>query len=94
MLARTNLVREIVSAIEESERSTGRSVPVGALAREQTRARYPDEDGYVESAGVRVFHEVYGAGEPSVLLLPGDRPLEGVEVPDSVLGSSRPGAYI
>ena len=37
---------------------------------EQTRARYPDEDGYVERDGVRIFYEVYGAGEPTVLLLP------------------------
>jgi pimeloyl-ACP methyl ester carboxylesterase/predicted glycosyltransferase len=37
---------------------------------EQTRARYPDEDGYVERDGVRVYYEVYGAGEPTVFLLP------------------------
>ena len=39
-------------------------------APEQTRARYPDESGYVERAGVRIFYEVYGSGEPTVLLLP------------------------
>jgi pimeloyl-ACP methyl ester carboxylesterase/predicted glycosyltransferase len=39
-------------------------------AREQTRARYPDESGYVERNGVRTFYEVYGSGEPTVLLLP------------------------
>jgi len=44
--------------------------PVSEGAREQTRARYPDQDGYIESDGVRVFYEVYGSGEPSVLLLP------------------------
>jgi pimeloyl-ACP methyl ester carboxylesterase/predicted glycosyltransferase len=38
--------------------------------REQTRARYPDEDGYVERDGMRVFWELYGEGEPTVLLLP------------------------
>jgi pimeloyl-ACP methyl ester carboxylesterase/predicted glycosyltransferase len=38
--------------------------------REQTRARYPDDEGYVERDGVRVFYEVYGDGEPTVLLLP------------------------
>ena len=38
--------------------------------REQTRARYPDETGYVERDGVRVFWERYGDGEPTVLLLP------------------------
>ena len=41
-----------------------------AATREQTRARYPDEEGYVERDGVRVFYEVYGDGEPTVLLLP------------------------
>src|SRR5437867_976233 len=40
------------------------------LAREQTRARYPDKSGHVERDGVRIFYEVYGAGEPTVLLLP------------------------
>jgi pimeloyl-ACP methyl ester carboxylesterase len=39
-------------------------------AGEQTRARYPDESGYVERDGVRIYYEVYGAGEPTVLLLP------------------------
>jgi pimeloyl-ACP methyl ester carboxylesterase/predicted glycosyltransferase len=38
--------------------------------REQTRARYPDETGYIERDGVRVFWERYGDGEPAVLLLP------------------------
>ncbi len=42
---------------------------VGA-GREQSRARYPDQEGYVERDGVRVFYEVYGSGEPTVLLLP------------------------
>jgi pimeloyl-ACP methyl ester carboxylesterase len=40
------------------------------LTTEQTRARYPDESGYVERDGVRLFYEVYGSGEPTVLLLP------------------------
>jgi pimeloyl-ACP methyl ester carboxylesterase len=38
--------------------------------REQTRARYPDAEGFVERDGVRVFYEVYGEGDPTVLLLP------------------------
>ena len=38
--------------------------------REQTRARYPDREGYIERDGVRVFYEVYGDGGPTVLLLP------------------------
>jgi pimeloyl-ACP methyl ester carboxylesterase len=41
-----------------------------APTSEQTRARYPDNEGYVERDGVRVFYEVYGDGEPTVLLLP------------------------
>src|SRR5205823_4986916 len=39
-------------------------------APEQTRARYPDAEGFVERDGVRVAYEVYGDGEPTVLLLP------------------------
>jgi pimeloyl-ACP methyl ester carboxylesterase len=41
-----------------------------AAPREQTRARYPDESGYVERDSVRLYYEVYGAGEPTILLLP------------------------
>ena len=41
-----------------------------SAGREQTRARYPDETGYVERGGVRVFWERYGEGEPTVLFLP------------------------
>ncbi|HKB19684.1 MAG TPA: alpha/beta hydrolase [Gaiellaceae bacterium] len=41
-----------------------------AAEREQTRARYPDDSGYVERDGVRVWYELYGSGEPTVLLLP------------------------
>jgi pimeloyl-ACP methyl ester carboxylesterase len=41
-----------------------------APAPEHTRARYPDDDGFVERDGVRVHYEVYGSGEPTFLLLP------------------------
>ena len=37
---------------------------------EPHRARYPDTSGFVERDGVRVFYEVYGTGEPTILLLP------------------------
>src|SRR5271170_24830 len=49
-----------------------RALDVEALdgAPEQSRARYPDDEGFVERDGVRVFYEVYGEGEPTVLLLP------------------------
>ena len=35
-----------------------------------TQARCPDETGYVERLGVRVFWERYGDVDPTVLLLP------------------------
>jgi pimeloyl-ACP methyl ester carboxylesterase/predicted glycosyltransferase len=43
---------------------------VGTPRREQTRARYPDREGYIERDGVRVFYEVYGAGEQTLVLTP------------------------
>ncbi|HEY1357651.1 MAG TPA: alpha/beta fold hydrolase [Thermoleophilaceae bacterium] len=41
-----------------------------APPNEQTRARYPDAQGYVERDGVRIFYEAYGEGEHTVFLLP------------------------
>jgi pimeloyl-ACP methyl ester carboxylesterase/predicted glycosyltransferase len=46
------------------------AVELSTSTREQTRARYPDESGYVERDSVRLYYEVYGSGEPTVLLLP------------------------
>jgi pimeloyl-ACP methyl ester carboxylesterase len=46
------------------------AVEVSAPPREQTRAWYPDETGFVERDGIRVHYEVYGEGEPTILLLP------------------------
>jgi pimeloyl-ACP methyl ester carboxylesterase/predicted glycosyltransferase len=46
----------------------GQAPPEGR--REQTRARYPDAEGYLKRDGVRVFYEVYGTGEPAILLFP------------------------
>jgi pimeloyl-ACP methyl ester carboxylesterase/predicted glycosyltransferase len=37
---------------------------------EQTRARYPDETGFVTRDGVRLHYEVYGSGERTAFLLP------------------------
>ncbi|HEY1391267.1 MAG TPA: alpha/beta fold hydrolase [Ktedonobacterales bacterium] len=34
------------------------------------RARYPDTEGYIERDGVRIFYEVFGEGEQTILLLP------------------------
>ena len=33
------------------------------------RARYPDTGGFIERGGVKVGYEVFGAGEPAILLL-------------------------
>jgi pimeloyl-ACP methyl ester carboxylesterase/predicted glycosyltransferase len=46
------------------------AVELTTPVREQSRAVYPHTTGYVERDGIRVFYEVYGAGEPTVLLLP------------------------
>ena len=37
---------------------------------EQSRARYPDKEGFIERDGVRVFWESYGHGEQTVLFVP------------------------
>jgi pimeloyl-ACP methyl ester carboxylesterase/predicted glycosyltransferase len=46
------------------------AVELIAATDEQTRARYPDESGYVERDGVRLYYEVYGSGGPTIFLLP------------------------
>jgi pimeloyl-ACP methyl ester carboxylesterase/predicted glycosyltransferase len=43
--------------------------PIGR-GGEQSRARYPDTQGFVERDGQRLFYEVYGEGEETVFLLP------------------------
>ncbi|HWJ42422.1 MAG TPA: alpha/beta hydrolase, partial [Solirubrobacterales bacterium] len=37
---------------------------------EQSRARYPDSEGFVERDGMSLFYEVYGEGEETLFLLP------------------------
>jgi pimeloyl-ACP methyl ester carboxylesterase/predicted glycosyltransferase len=39
-------------------------------APEQSRARYPDTEGFVERDGERLFYEVYGEGEETLFLIP------------------------
>jgi pimeloyl-ACP methyl ester carboxylesterase/predicted glycosyltransferase len=46
------------------------AVEVRAPAREQTRARYPDAEGFVERDGQRLFYEIYGDDGETVFLLP------------------------
>ncbi|MGZ8781991.1 MAG: alpha/beta fold hydrolase, partial [Gaiellaceae bacterium] len=43
---------------------------IAAELSEQLRARYPDEEGYVERDGVRVFWEAYGDAPTTFLLFP------------------------
>ena len=43
---------------------------IAVRAREQSRARYPDADGYVERDGVRTYWERYGDGEPTIFFVP------------------------
>jgi pimeloyl-ACP methyl ester carboxylesterase/predicted glycosyltransferase len=50
--------------------SSGVLVRVGERAREQTRARYPDAEGYLDRDGVSIWYEAYGSGEAAFLLLP------------------------
>jgi pimeloyl-ACP methyl ester carboxylesterase/predicted glycosyltransferase len=50
--------------------TTTTTAPTTEPRPEQSRARYPDEEGYIERDGVRVFYEVYGEGERTVFLLP------------------------
>jgi pimeloyl-ACP methyl ester carboxylesterase/predicted glycosyltransferase len=37
---------------------------------EQSRARYPDADGFVERDGVRTYWERYGEGDPTIFFVP------------------------
>ena len=60
------------TAIDE-EGTAVAPVPAGASTgrdREQSRARYPDTEGFVERDGQRLFYEVYGEGAETVFLLP------------------------
>jgi pimeloyl-ACP methyl ester carboxylesterase/predicted glycosyltransferase len=61
--------------LRSSRRTAGLDDPLmrtfqSVLGGEQSRARYPDEQGYVERDGVRLFYEVYGEREPTAFLLP------------------------
>jgi pimeloyl-ACP methyl ester carboxylesterase len=56
--------------VTATSRERASPADLAGARREQTRARYPDRSGYVERDDVRVFYEVYGAGDRTVLLLP------------------------
>ncbi|HWH44426.1 MAG TPA: alpha/beta fold hydrolase, partial [Thermoleophilaceae bacterium] len=46
-----------------------RTVATGRTG-EQSRARYPDHEGYAERDGQRLFYEVYGSGDETIFFLP------------------------
>lgn len=50
--------------------TAGLATATAERATESSRARYPEETGYVDRDGVRVFWERYGDGEPAVLFVP------------------------
>jgi pimeloyl-ACP methyl ester carboxylesterase/predicted glycosyltransferase len=58
-----NTITQVVAAGAPAELSIGRD-------GEQSRARYPDSEGFVERDGQRLFYEVYGEGEETIFLLP------------------------
>ncbi len=58
-----NTIAEPTVLSRPDARATGRG-------GEQSRARYPDVEGFVERDGQRLFYEVYGEGEETVFLLP------------------------
>jgi pimeloyl-ACP methyl ester carboxylesterase/predicted glycosyltransferase len=56
-------IKQTAVAREAERMPTGRE-------GEQSRARYPDAEGFVERDGQRLFYEIYGDGEETVFLLP------------------------
>ena len=59
-----------MKAIPESAVPPGPAPPSVGRGGEQSRARYPDREGFAERDGKRLFYEVYGEGEETVFLLP------------------------
>jgi len=61
----------MATASAPPERTTPADVTdVAPSRRDRTRARYPDREAYAERDGVRLWYEVYGHGEPTVVLVP------------------------
>ncbi len=58
----------------QAPRSDAKAPPLDAealrAAPAQSRARYPDSEGFIERDGQRLFYEVYGEGEQTIFLLP------------------------
>jgi pimeloyl-ACP methyl ester carboxylesterase/predicted glycosyltransferase len=58
-----NTVTNTALTLTPAERTIGRD-------GEQSRARYPDSEGFVERDGQRLFYELYGEGQETIFLLP------------------------
>jgi pimeloyl-ACP methyl ester carboxylesterase/predicted glycosyltransferase len=56
--------------ITETEVARGPAAVLTGRDGEQSRAIYPDTEGFVERDGMRLFYEVYGEGEETLFLMP------------------------
>ncbi len=59
-----------MKAISEKAAALATAAPTLGRDEEQSRARYPDAEDFVERDGQRLFYEVYGEGEETIFLLP------------------------
>jgi pimeloyl-ACP methyl ester carboxylesterase/predicted glycosyltransferase len=59
-----------VKAMLETAVPTAPAEPSIGRDGEQSRAAYPDSEGFAERDGQRLFYEVYGEGEETIFLLP------------------------
>ena len=59
----------------------------------ETPARLPDDSGYVERDGVRVWWEAYGSGDLAILLMPkaAEDKIAALEGADPLPGAALPG---
>ena len=55
--------------ITETEVARGPAAVSTGPDGEQSRAIYPDTEGFVERDGMRLFYEVYGEGEETLFLM-------------------------
>ena len=56
-----------ITETEVAPAQAGRSI---GREGEQSRARYPDAEGFVERDGQALFYELYGEGKETIFLLP------------------------
>jgi pimeloyl-ACP methyl ester carboxylesterase len=63
---------DVTRAVGDSVKGGGTSAILtrAPVDGEVMRARLPDSEGYIERDGVKVCYEVFGQGQPTVLLMP------------------------